>query len=100
MNKLDKFLTQVGGRFSTLTLKEGSTNKDYCAQFVGASPQYVTFNDVSTGLDRKVSRKRIVSARVGNVRVIAHAKRAQSFSHSSPCSLDLTAGVFCVIIYR
>ena len=68
MNKLDKFLTQVGGRFSTLTLKEGSTNKDYCAQFVGASPQYVTFNDVSTGLDRKVSRKRIVSARVGKAR--------------------------------
>ena len=24
MNKLDKFLTQVGGRFSTLTLNEGS----------------------------------------------------------------------------
>ena len=68
MNKLDKFLTQVGGRFSTLTLKEGSSNKDYCAQFVGASPQYVTFNDVSTGLDRKVSRKRIVYARVGNAR--------------------------------
>ena len=56
MNKLDKFLTQVGGRFSTLTLNEGSTNKDYCAQFAGASPQYVTFSDVSTGLDRKVSR--------------------------------------------
>ena len=68
MNKLDKFLTQVGGRFSTLTLNEGSTNKSYCAQFVGASPQYVTFNDVSTGLDRKVSRKRIVSARVGAAR--------------------------------
>ena len=68
MNKLDKFLTQVGGRFATLTLKEGSTNKDYCAQFVGASPEYVTFKDVSTGLSRKVSRKRVVSARVGNSR--------------------------------
>jgi hypothetical protein len=68
MNKLDKFLTQVGGRFATLTLNEGSTNKDYCAQFVGASPEYVTFNDVSTGLSRKVSRKRVVSARVGSSR--------------------------------
>ena len=68
MNKLDKFLTQVGGRFATLTLNEGTTNKDYCAQFVGASPEYVTFNDVSTGLSRKVSRKRVVSARVGSSR--------------------------------
>jgi hypothetical protein len=68
MNKLDQFLTQVGGRFATLTLNEGSTNKDYCAQFVGASPEYVTFNDVSTGLSRKVSRKRVVSARVGSSR--------------------------------
>ena len=68
MNKLDKFRTQVGGRFATLPLKEGSPNKDYCAQFVGASPEYVTFNDVSTGLSRKVSRKRVVSARVGNSR--------------------------------
>ena len=68
MNKLDKFLTQVGGRFSTLTLKEGSSTKDYCAQFVGESPQYVTFNDVSTGEERKVARRRVVSARVGSSR--------------------------------
>ena len=68
MNKLDKFLTHVSVRFATLTLNEGSTNKDYCAQFVGASPEYVTFNDVSTGLSRKVSRKRVVSARVGRSR--------------------------------
>ena len=68
MNKLDKFLNKVGGRFSTLTLREGADTKDYCAKFVSATAQYVTFNDVSTGTDRKVSRSRIVSARVGKTR--------------------------------
>ena len=53
--KFDRFFNKVGGRFTTLTLREGRDNKDYCAKFVNASPRYITFNDVSTNEDRKVS---------------------------------------------
>lgn len=66
--KFNRFLNKVAGRFSTLTLREGRSSKDYCAKFVGATPRYVTFHDVSTNKDRKVSVDRVVSARCGKAR--------------------------------
>ena len=66
--KFDRFFSKVGGRFATLTLREGRDNKDYCAKFVNASPRYITFNDVSTNEDRKVSLDRVMYARCGSAR--------------------------------
>ena len=60
-------LNRTAGRFTTLVVNKGATNKTYCAQISNATDKNVRFYDVNADANRVVPTASVVYARSGKV---------------------------------
>jgi len=61
-------LNKTAGRFTTLVVNKGATNKTYCAQISNATDKNVRFYDVNADANRVVPTSSVVYARSGKTR--------------------------------
>ncbi len=60
-------LNSTAGRFTTLIVNKGSTNKTFCAQITSVTDRNTKFYDVNNDVNRVVPTASVVYARSGKV---------------------------------
>jgi len=70
-NKLEKVLTEIGGRFCTVSHKRKNKVSRYCAKIVGSTANYISIMDVNTESVVKMSKDALVSLKCGQNQFVA-----------------------------